>query len=676
MKALNLFFRREFIFVLSLLLLGSIFQVMAQESPYYKTFDNYYSRSQEKTFNPATKKILLHMAARQLPHMADDSLKYWCLSKIVVAADVLNDSILFKNVSAKAHSLANKLEQASLQGDVHWNYGAHYLKQKQYDSSYFHYDRAYKVYSSINNHYYSGKMLYNMAYIASQVHDYTGAEIHLFRAIGYFEREEKHKQLYLSFNLLGTIAENLGELHNAITYYNKASEYISNIENPRHEQIELWNNMGLIFHKLENYEEAINYFNKGLEEESIKNDRPSLYAKLLDNKAYSYFIMGKEATIIGPMIEALIIRDSIGDTGGAIINRIHLANYYAKEGDTILAINYAKVAFHIASENQINRDVLQSLELLALLDAENKAKYLQDHINLNNSLNIRERSIRNKFTAIRYETEKYINENEKLFKERSWIIASAFTITVILLLIYWNTRQRARNKELLFEREQQQYDEDMFLLALENKTTLERGRNQERLRISEELHDGILARLFSVRFKWGFIELGGQAEHLEEHKKSIEQLTDIETDIRNISHDLRNELIWNEMQFLDEIKYILKEKSELGNFKYSFRIENYELWEGLDYFIKINISRMLTEVFQNILKHAEATEVKVVFIVREDENVISVADNGKGFRPYFIKEGIGLKNLKNRSGKLNGKFTLKSEIGLGSVITLSFPKKH
>lgn len=675
MKALNLFFRREFIFVFSLLILGNIFQVMAQESPYYKTFDFYYSRSQEKSFNLDTRKILVYMASRQLPKMADDSLKYWRLSKIAVAADVINDSILFKTVSADAFSLANKLNKANLQGDVHWNYGAHYLKQKEYDSSYFHYDRAYKIYSSINDNYYSGKMLYNMAYIASQVHDYTGAEIHLYRAIEYFEREEKHKQLYLCFNLLGTIAENLGELKNANTYYNKAAEYISNIEEPRHEQIELWNNMGLIFHKLENYEEAITYFNKGLEEEGIKNDRPSLYAKLLDNKAYSQFSMGKEASFIDAMIEALFIRDSIGDAGGSVINRIHLAKYYAKEGDTILAINYAKVAFYMASENQLNRDILQSLELLAILDLENKAKYLQDHIDLNNSLNIRERSVRNKFTAIRYETEKYIIENEKLFKERYWIIASAFTITLILLLIYWNTRQRARNKELLFETEQQRYNEDMFLLALENKTTLERGRNEERLRISEELHDGILARLFSVRFRWGFLKLSGHPENLEEHKRSLAQLTDIESDIRNISHDLRNELIWNEMQFVDEIKHIVKEQSELGNFSYSFRFENYDEWEGLDYFIKINISRMLTEIFQNILKHADATKVQVNFIVMADEYVISVEDNGKGFRPYFIKEGIGLKNLKNRSRKLNGKVTVKSEIGLGSITTLSFPKK-
>ena len=676
MKALNLFLRREFFYVFSLLLASNNLPIEAQESSNSKTFDFYYLKYQDKTFSPATRQQLLHMASRQIAEMPDDSLKYWNYSRTVVASDELNDSLFFKKVAADAMNLATKLKQANLLGDAHWNYGAHYLKIKNYDSSYFHYDRAYKIYNSIENLYYSGKMLYNMAYISSQVNDYTGAEIHLFKAITYFEGKKKYKQLYLSFNLLGTISENLGELQSAINYYDRAAVFIPKIDEPHYEQIENWNNLGLIYHKMGNYDEAVKYFDKGLITKEIKNERPSLFAKLIDNKAYSNFMKDGVVHSVDSMIEALTIRDSIGDTAGSVISRIHLSRYYATIGDTLAAIKYGEKALAMANENELNRDILQSLELLASIDLGNTINYLQAHIALDRQLNKRERTIRNKFAGIRYETEKYVSENEKLFKERSWLIAVGISITLILLLIYWNTRQRAKNKELIFEREQQQYNEDMFLLALENKTTLERGRNQERLRISEELHDGILARLFSVRFKWAFLDISGNLENLREHKNSLAQLTDIETDIRNISHDLRNELIWNEIKFVDEIENILKEKSELGRFGYSFKFGNFDEWESLDYFIKINVSRMLTEILQNIIKHSSATEVKVAFTVNQKEHIIIVEDNGKGFRAYFINEGIGLKSLQTRSRKINGIFTIKSEIGYGSKATLSFQKKY
>ena len=615
------------------------------------------------------------MASRQASKMPEDSLKYWRLSKIVVAADILNDSLLFKNASSSALKLAAKLKKPNLLGDAYWNFGAYFLNHKKYDSSYFHYNKAYKVYTSMNNYYYAGKMLYNMAYISSIVNDYTGAEIHLYRAIENFERKQKHKQLYLSFNLLGTIAENIGEYQNALKHYNKASLLIPKIEDSQYEQVENWNNIGLIFHRLKKYQQAVNFFNKGLETNHTKTDRPSLFAKLLDNKAFTLLTMGVEKNSIDLMNASLFIRDSIGDTAGSVINRIHLSKYYARKGDTTKAIKYAKTAFEMASKTNLNRDILQSLELLALIDLDNKTTYLEQHIFLDKQLNARERSIRNKFTAIRYDTEKYISENEKLFKERTLILASSCALIFMLLLIYWNTRQKSRNKELLFEREQQQYTEDMFLLALENKTTVERGRSQERLRISQELHDGILARLFSVRFKWAFIDLHGNPENLSEHKKSIDQLTDIETEIRNISHDLRNELIWNEIEFINEIENAIKEKSEVGQFKFILTCENNNEWQSLDYLIKINISRMMDEIFQNIIKHSGATEVIILFTLEKNTYFISVRDNGKGFNNYYIKKGIGLKNLQNRCKKINGKLTIKSVLGKGSLTEITFPKK-
>jgi signal transduction histidine kinase/Tfp pilus assembly protein PilF len=674
MSAYNLSYCREVPLVILLSLHLLFFPNFSQSGQISPEFETYYQKAEEDSLSTQTRIRLLQIAYQSLKHTTSDSLKYSRLSKVVVLASHLKDTIFFQKVALEGLELAQSLNRPSLVADAHWNYGSHYLAAKNFESSYSHYNSAFKLFTSINNSYYAGKMLYNMAYISSQTNDFTGAEILLFRSIKNFEKAKKPKQLYLCYNLLGTNADDMEEYERALVYYRKAEAILPMIENSEYYRLELWNNMGVRLHKLGDYKQAIILFDKALARNKILGSHPSLHAKLLDNKAFSLSAMGIIEKIKPSMETALALRDSIDDTAGAVISRLRFASYYSKLGDTVTGIRYAKEAFNIAEVNQLTRDVLNALELLAILDNANELLYLQKHIALTKALNARDRNLRNKFTAIQYETNKYISVNKRLFRQRLWITIGATIITLFLLLIYVNARQRARNKELLYEREQQQYNEDLFLMAMENKTTLERGRNQERLRISEELHDGILARLFAIRFKWSFIKLEGDTENLMQHNKSISLLTDIESEIRNISHDLRNDLIWEEMGFKNEIENCIKERSEIGNFSTSLIYESTEQWEGLDYLYKINISRILDEILQNVIKHANASKVAISFLMEKHTFFISVSDNGKGFKQRFAKKGIGLKNLNDRARKLNGKLKVISKVGIGTTVGIEFSK--
>ncbi|KXO01250.1 hypothetical protein LS48_01950 [Aequorivita aquimaris] len=635
-------------------------------------FEKYYQKAQIDSLSLNTRIRLLHIAYEALKYTPTDSLKYSSISKVVVASSHLEDSIFFHKFAMEGLKLAKHLKNPSFIADAHWNYGAYYLNEKKYDSSYFHYDRAYKLFQQVNKNYYAGKMLYNMAYISSQTNDFTGAEILLFRSIKYFEGTTNFKQLYLCYNLLGTNADDMEEYDKALVYYTAAEKFIPKINNSEYYQLELLNNMGVRLHKIGKYENAIIYFDKALGFKETLSEAPSLYAKLLDNKAFSYLALGKYGDVRPFMEKALTLRDSIDDRAGSTIGRLRFAIYFAKIGDTISAIKYAEDAMHLAEQNYFSRDLLDALELLAELDQENRVDYFKKHIALGKTLSARDRNLRNKFTAIQYETDKYIRENKWLFKQKLWITIGAIIVTLLLLFIYLNTRQRARNKALLFEREQQQYNEDLFLMAMEQKTTLERGRSQERLRISEELHDGILARLFAIRFKWSFIQLDGDEESLMQHKKSISLLTDIESEIRNVSHDLRNDLIWEELGFRNEIENCIKERSEIGQFKTSLNYGDSDRWESLDYLYKINICRILDEILHNIIKHAEATYVSITFLVEDPHYIITVADNGKGFNKSWVRKGIGLKNLKIRANKMKGHLTVSSKVGIGTTVEIKF----
>ncbi|WP_083540776.1 tetratricopeptide repeat-containing sensor histidine kinase [Aequorivita viscosa] len=639
------------------------------------SFEHLYAMATHDSTSTIKKQKLLRRAFEQNKATQNDSIRFWNFSKLAVLSTSLSDTLLFKTIGIESLKLAQLEGNYIFLGDVYWNYGSFYRINKRYDSAYYYYHQAHKSFAEAPHPYYEAKMLYNLAYINAHIKDFTKAERQLFQAIKIFRAEGRFKQLYLSFNLLGAISDDLGEYSQALGYYSEALKTLKKFTDKDYFHQELYNNIGVVYQKLGNHKKALACFKKGLVLSNIFKENPLLYAKLVDNNAYSAYLSFTGNDVEDDFVTALKIRDSLGDDAGSVISRIHLAHFFSETGDTLMGIAYAKEAFDIAVESKLNRDVLKTLELLADLDQDNSNQYLRQHISLDKKLYKRERKVRDKFMRIRFETDNYITENERLFRERIWIVCVATAIGLVLLLLYLNSRQRAKNKALRFEREQQQHNEDLFLLTLENKNTLEKGRNLERLRISEELHDGILARLFSVRFKWPFINLSGTSENLIQHKKSIDQLTAIETEIRNISHDLRNELIWNEMTFIDEVENTIKEKSELGGLKYSFTCENIGDWEALGYLKKINCSRILDEILQNIIKHASATKVDILLKAEGSSMIIRVEDNGKGFRTYVSKRGIGLKNLKARAKKINGNISITSQLGYGTLVVLQFYKK-
>lgn len=667
--------RKIAIYVCFYALLCSSNKVLAFEDHDFDLFSVYYKKANNKRLDESTRMMLLKKAFIEAHTFKSDSAKYWSFSKIAVAASSLKDSLFSMQVLDLSHNLAKGVNRKDLLADAHWNYAIYYLHRNNYELSYLHYNNAYKLFTAIDNSYLGAKMLYNMAYISSRVFDYTSAESLLYKAIEIFEPLKKYKQLYLCYNLLGSIADNLEEYDEAFKNYNLAYSYLDNLSTPKYHAAQYYNNLGLVYHKQGRFKTAIKYFNRGLRDTSLEFERPDIYAKLIDNKAYSRLQIGLKSDVYITMLRALSIRDSIEDVAGVVINLIHLAHYFTQERDTVSALNYASMATSLAKRNGLNRDILSSLLLLSTLDTAMSKEYLQEYIALSKELAARERSIRNKFAAIRFETDKYILENQRLFKERFYIQISGLILLVIFLLIYWSSRQRAKHKALLFEREQQQYNEDMFLLALENKTIMERGRNLERLRISEELHDGILSRLFATRFKWGFISLQGEPEALKLHNTSINELVSIEAAIRNLSHDLKNDLIWDELNFVDELENNLREKSEIGAFKYSVKADRLTDWNNLKFLRKLNISRILDEILQNIIKHSNSTHVKVDFTIIDDFYTLTIEDNGKGFKVHAKHKGIGLKNIRDRVKVLNGTLAIVSELGIGTIIKISIPKK-
>lgn len=95
---------------------------------------------------------------------------------------------------------------------------------------------------------------------------------------------------------------------------------------------------------------------------------------------------------------------------------------------------------------------------------------------------------------------------------------------------------------------------------------------------------------------------------------------------------------------------------------------------------KLSLFRIVQEAFQNIAKHASATEVKVVLTKKKDSMKLSIKDNGDGFNHEAVEKrrgkGIGLMLIKERALSIGGELKLRSALAEGTELTVEIPLKR
>lgn len=184
---------------------------------------------------------------------------------------------------------------------------------------------------------------------------------------------------------------------------------------------------------------------------------------------------------------------------------------------------------------------------------------------------------------------------------------------------------------------------------------------RERDRIAADLHDDLISKL--------------NISLLSLHTKpNVEELSTLLQDsivlARRISHDLSPPLLEQSSlyELLEEFVDPIKDYLEIA-LSYSLNTE-----ETLPNPTKLQIFRIAQEVINNILKHAQASQLKVHLHLGERYVGLKIIDNGIGFDTDKKSQGLGLKNITLRSQSLQGTFRFQSKPQEGS--SFLFFKKH
>jgi PAS domain S-box-containing protein len=212
--------------------------------------------------------------------------------------------------------------------------------------------------------------------------------------------------------------------------------------------------------------------------------------------------------------------------------------------------------------------------------------------------------------------------------------------------------------------ERKMNDKKMFKLILQTE-------EKEKERFAKDIHDGLGPLLSTCKI----------------YLHTLKEMVDENSDIYNYANRA-NELLDNSMQSIKEISnnlspHILRDfgliqaiKSFINNLipitKINFNF-NYNSEIRMNEIIEFTIYRIITELINNTIKYANATEIKINIELKDELLKVIYTDNGNGFEYEKInsqKSGFGLLNMENRVKKLDGIFNYHTFVGEGVEVEI------
>ncbi|HEX8268810.1 MAG TPA: ATP-binding protein [Flavobacterium sp.] len=551
----------------------------------------------------------------------------------------------------------------------------------EYDSAYYYYIKAEKAgHSSGGLNLASVKI--GKSRILSFKKDNAGAESEAVDGLRLALKSGDHWQIQASYEALGNALLGLNNPDKALVYYNKALKELEYLPSDSYSRSHLalkYNYITIAYQKKGDHKTAIKYAQMGLRLTNLRNTDIKTYSYLLNNLAYSKFKIGDQ-TALPLFYKALRISDSINNKFTQSSVHVKLAEYYLQMRELDSAKSNAIAAQAIAHKNLIFEDELTALQLLGQISPEEATAHNERYIHLSDSLQDVERATRNKYARLEFETDEIVSEKEMVEAERDrislqrWMILGfGLLLLSIIVLVFINKAQRAKNKELEYVRNQLRSKEEIYQLIIEQQQKIEEGKQLEKRRISQELHDGVMGRLNSIRLNLFILSKKTDPETINKCLAHINDIQSIEKEIRAISHDLNTNIFAANIDFINIVENLFSSIRNHSDIQFKLVVDDQIDWLAINSNIKVQIYRILQEALQNIDKYAGAANVKVQ-MKKDDYNlIIEISDDGVGFDTTANRQGIGIKNMHDRIREVGGNMILQSESNSGTKINLTIP---
>ena len=264
--------------------------------------------------------------------------------------------------------------------------------------------------------------------------------------------------------------------------------------------------------------------------------------------------------------------------------------------------------------------------------------------------------------TIKYETQETklaLTESEKKRSEALMWVFISLAILLAFIIVFIVVLNKNRRERLKKEAEYANLRADIGKQLTQQYIE---GLENERARMSKELHDGVCSDLLAIEMN---IKNGSPQENTTELIKECRE------SVRRISHELMPPE-FNYATIEEVVKYFINKQQEAyrGKIEIEFisSIENAR-WTDIPDFMALDIYRIIQEAVSNSLKHSGADKIEVSMKLAGNHLEVMVKDNGK----YKLNnyKGIGLESIQKRAKAINGKIDLEAKEGEGTLLKLN-----
>jgi signal transduction histidine kinase len=441
------------------------------------------------------------------------------------------------------------------------------------------------------------------------------------------------------------------------------------------------NNQGILAQDQADHNKAIEYF-KQAQTIYVQVQDSIGVSYTMDYASVSYAAIRRYQLATELQLKSLDIRLRFKDTNAAALSLYSLAEYESLQQHTTTSEKYWLQCIAIAEQikyKDLAADCYKKLAALYASSGQSQKAY-EYHVkysNLNEELFNEKRSKQINELQTKYETSQRIQQIEILKKDndvkesRQRIMLIIFLSVVLLLgLTMYTYLSYLRSKK------QKEIDDAIIVeKELRSKSIIE-AEEKERLRIARDLHDGVAQTMTDAKMQLEhFMDQVPEDSKLNDSlRNAFDLIKDAANEVRAVSHSM----VPNALLKSGLVAAVRDFVHRMGSEKLKINLVVHGLKNRLDENIETVVYRVLQELVNNIIKHADATEITIQLLHEQTELHIMVEDNGRGFDINTLgdKAGMGLKNITSRVEYLNGHVHFDSSIGNGTTVMIDIPLEN
>jgi len=274
--------------------------------------------------------------------------------------------------------------------------------------------------------------------------------------------------------------------------------------------------------------------------------------------------------------------------------------------------------------------------------------------------------------------EEKIKDEVQIDKKSTLLNSFYFAGLLTLIGIYFMIRffqQQIQIKEMIAlkngEINRQKIVELENNLKIETMHSMLSGQEVERERVAKDLHDSLGGLLSTVKLQFESVQTQvSELMNIRGYQKATQLLDEACQEVRNISNNMQPGAL-NKLGLVAAVKDLTNRF--LGKHYPEIDFQHYGINTKLESTVSLMVYRIIQELLHNSIKHAEANEIIIQLTKQDQELIIMVEDDGKGYDPQQSKKGMGTGNIASRVNYLKGDLSIHSIKNQGTSTMITVP---